>query len=827
MKRAHPIQPQAAEDAGQLKPNLLKPRWSKVFSDLWEDKTRTGLVVASIAVGVFALGMIITAYVILGQDINHSYAITNPPNIEMTTSPFEPDFVRAIAKLPGVGQVEGRQVLSARARLGQGKWQNLRLMGAAASAAGDAGRINRLSPIEGRPYPRDGEIVVSQDMSRLTGFHPGDRIEIELPGLAARYLTVAGLVVDQTTARPEQGVTNNAYVTPKTLETLGVGSSLNQLVITVAGEGGGDKDYLAGVAEQVKDQVERSHRQVYSKSEYLSTEHPAIKSILAVIGVLGALGGLVTILSTSLIVNTLNALLAQQLRQIGIMKLVGGRSFQIMGMYLLLIIAYGVIALLLAVPLGAMAGYSLAAYIARLMGAVLQGFRLIPAAVVTQALIATLVPLGAGFLPVSSGARTTIQRAISNYRPGDQKVKSSFLNLNARWLGWVSRPLLLSFRNTFRKKGRLLLTIFTLSVAGAVFIAVFNARDSMNHVVDQIMRHFMGDVTLEMRQPYRVNKIELALREVPGVVAVEAWGGAMGEIWASDALAADDQVVSKLTILAPPNDTRLLHPDFVAGRGLLPGEKNALVISDAIYDFYPNLKPGDRLNIKLSGERVEAWTVVGIFRFVVTLGDPIAYANFEFLGEKTHSLNQAASFRITTALHDADSQRVLTETIDRSLRQQNFLVGTVLSGAAMQADASRAINTLIIFLLIMAILTAFVGSIGLMGTMSINVLERTREIGVMRTIGAEDRVVMGSVMIEALVIGLITWLLAVGLSFPISYLLLAIIGAAMMGSAISLSMTPFGILLWLGVVIGLSLFASIVPARSAARLTINEVLAYE
>jgi putative ABC transport system permease protein len=111
--------------------------------------------------------------------------------------------------------------------------------------------------------------------------------------------------------------------------------------------------------------------------------------------------------------------------------------------------------------------------------------------------------------------------------------------------------------------------------------------------------------------------------------------------------------------------------------------------------------------------------------------------------------------------------------------------------------------------------------------MSINVLERTREIGVMRTIGAVDRVIMQSVIIEALVIGLITWILAIGLSFPISSLLLTIIGEAMMGSVMSLTFTPLGMLVWLGVVIALSIVASIMPARKAARLTINEVLAYE
>jgi len=124
-------------------------------------------------------------------------------------------------------------------------------------------------------------------------------------------------------------------------------------------------------------------------------------------------------------------------------------------------------------------------------------------------------------------------------------------------------------------------------------------------------------------------------------------------------------------------------------------------------------------------------------------------------------------------------------------------------------------------------LTALVGSIGLTGTMSINVLERTREIGVMRTIGAVDSVIMQSVVIEALLIGLITWVLAIGLSFPISSALLNIIGQSMAGSTFPLTPTPLGILIWLAVIVVLSIVASIMPARNAARLTINEVLAYE
>lgn len=221
------------------------------------------------------------------------------------------------------------------------------------------------------------------------------------------------------------------------------------------------------------------------------------------------------------------------------------------------------------------------------------------------------------------------------------------------------------------------------------------------------------------------------------------------------------------------------------------------------------------------------WRVVGIFRYVKILGDPIAYTSFSFLGDRTYQPYGAASYRVITDTHDAASQHALTQNIDHYLNDRAYSIQSVQSGYYVREIAKQAISILVIFLLIMAVLTAFVGSIGLTGTMSINVLERTREIGVMRTIGAVDAVVMQTVIVEALIIGLITWFFAVGLSFPISQLLITIIGESMMGSAMTLSFTPLGILLWLVIVILLSVFASVLPAHRAARLTINEVLAYE
>ena len=799
------------------KPSAFKPRWSKVISDLRGSKSRTLMVVASIAVGVFAIGMIMSAYVIISKEINVSFAATHPVNIEIWTDPFHEDFVRIIEHIPGVMDAEGRRMTGVRSRRDDEIWKGLNLI---AVPDFEDMNINKLSTVEGTNIPDRRELVISESFMTSTGYQVGDELLVELPDGSSQNLKVVGLVNDQATTRGDPSSNAGAYITTDTLRSLGLSDYFNRLYVTI--EDGDDEKVIETIATVVEEKVESNGRNVYRSEIGVSNEHPFGPTILALLGVLGALGILVTILSSTLIINTLNALLSQQMRQIGVMKLIGGRSFQILGMYMVLIFAYGLVALLIAVPIGTIAGNAFAEFIGYMMGAELQGFQVIPIAIVFQVIVAFLIPLVAGFFPVQKGSRTNVRRAISNDRPGGQAAGLGWLNQISKWFRWMSRPILLSLRNTFRERGRLALTMFTLTIAGAVFIGVFNVRASMATFMDQIMQLFMGDVTVTFNQPYSISRIEQIVEPLPGISSLEAWGGAGGEIWDED-----DNVLDNLGIIAPPADTDLLDLDIVAGRWLEPGERNAIVVSDTIYDTYPDLEPGDMIRVKIPGERVDEWSVVGVFRFISMLGDPIAYADFDFISDLLDTPNQAISYRVTTEDHTLDGQQETSQLLDEYLSDRGFSVGSIDAGLTTQEEASQGINVLVIFLLIMAILIAFVGSIGLTGTMGMNVLERTREIGVMRAIGAVDVEIIKSVVIEGVMIGLITWVLAIGMSFPISFLLLRIITVAMMGTSMDLSITPEGMFIWLAVVIILSFIASIIPARNAARLTINEVLAYE
>jgi putative ABC transport system permease protein len=800
------------------KSQLLKPRWKKIFSDLWGDMTRTLLVVSSVGVGVFAVGMILSAYMIYSQDINYTYAAINPVNVEIWTDPFYEDTIRVIEMEPGVEDVEGRRILNARSRRADENWQNLNLIGVEDI---ETSTINQLALRDGILKLGNNEVLVNEDFLTSTGYQVGDQIEVELPDGSLHDLTVVGLVTDQTSAAPKPDSAANAFVSMYTLRTMGLGNFFTNLMVTVEGSGG-DIDLISEVADNLEEKLESNDLNVYHIDKNLSNEHPMADIVTAIMGILIALAGLVTLLSASLIINTLNALMAQQLRQIGVMKLIGGRSHQIMGMYMTLIVIYSTIALAITVPLGAIGGYRLSIFMAQFLGAQIRGFRIIPEAVLVQIVIAMLIPLGAGFFPVNKGARENVRRAISNYRPAAQSNEGGLVARLLSRIRWFTRPVMLSIRNTFRQRSRLALTIFTLTMAGAMFIGVFNVRTSMLTSMEELMMHFLGDVTITFSRPYNISKVERDLMSVPGVTRIEGWGGANAEI-----LDVDDELVANLGIIAPPEDTDLLSPELIAGRWLIPGESRVLVISDSIYKFYPDLEIGDTLDVKIPSNREEAWEVVGVFSFVDVAGDPIAYSNFGYISDKLGMANQALSFRVITEKHENDYLDILIENVNQVLHDKNYAVKSLDAGYIMRESTTTPINTLIIFLLIMAILTAFVGSIGLTGTMSINVLERTREIGVMRTIGAVDTVVMQSVVIEGLMIGLITWVAALVFSFPVSAALLGIVSDAISGSAFELTITPLGSILWLAIVILLSVVASILPARKAAKLTINEVLAYE
>jgi putative ABC transport system permease protein len=809
----------------------MKPRWRKVFLDLFENKGRTLLVVLSIAVGVFSIGVIAGTYVIISNDMSVTYAANNPANIEFRMDDFNDDMLTTIRNTRGIEDAEGRRVVNMRVReMDREKWTTLDII---AVDDFDKNKVNLLNLISGQIKPKKNEVVLEQDALDDLDVQVGQDLLFELPDGTTKSLKVVGIVLDPATGADDFLAPPFGYITMDTLPTLHQPELFNRVYATVS-ENQDDMVHIRAVGGDLKDRIEKVDY-VVTRTRFSKThEHPMASIINAVLGILLALGFLIVFLASSLIANTLSALLNQHMRHIGVIKLVGGRNRQVLGMYFVLILVFGFLALLIAVPLGGQGAYWLSEFIADKMSFSLLGYRIVPIAFVIQIVVGLLVPLVAGLVPVINGSRVTVLRAISGDLTMDEKQAEESPERESRWERFqtrvtnalarrgihIPRPLLISLRNTFRRRGRLILTLFTLTMGGAIFIAVFNVRVSLYDYMGAIGQYFRADVTVDFDEAYRLREVEQYLMQVDGVEKVEGWQYASVE-----ALLPDDTVADNISLLAPPAESALVQPILIEGRWLHPDDVRKMTVSETILKEFPDLKAGDTLHLKVNGQE-EDWQVVGIFKFIGQQGT-IGYAPFEYISGMNNQRNRAYSYRIVTVRHDRAYQDMMADYLDNYLRDHGFKVRKSEAGLASLDTALESLDILVTFLLIMALLTASVGSMGLTGTMSMNVLERTREIGIMRSIGAKDSVIMRTVIAEGMVIGLISFVLAVILSVPFTYLLSTIVSVSIFETPIKIVFTFMGYGIWIALVLVLSALASVVPAQNAARLTIREVLAYE
>lgn len=810
----------------------MRPRWRKIFHDLWDNKARTLLVVLSIAVGVFSIGVISGTYQIISNDMGITYAANNPANIELRMSNFDDDVLSSIQNSKNVKDAEGRRVVNYRVRTeGSNQWVTLDLV---AIEDFDHNEINLLMPITGRSEAGKDEILLEKDALKKLNISVGESLIFELPDGVTKSFRVVGIVQDATTGAADFLAPPYAYTQIKTLQTLRQPELFNRALVTVS-QGEDNLSYIREVGGDLKDKLEKNDNTVLRTRFSETHKHPLADTIKAVLWILLALGVLIVFLSSSLIANTLSALLNQHLRHIGVIKLVGGRNRQVFFMYLTLIMAFGVLALLLAIPFGGWAAYALASFMADKLHFSLLGYRIVPIAFFVQIAVGLFVPLIAGLVPVLNGSRITVLRALSGDLAGDENKPHTGQGDRVGWFDWalvrmtrilaargihMSRPFIISLRNTFRRRGRLALTLFTLTMGGAIFIAVFNVRVTLHDYIDKIGSYFRADVTVDFDQAYRLKEVEQFALQVDGVERVEGW-----QFIGTELLYPDGSVAENMNMLAPPADSQLVTPIWAAGRWIKADDVKRFAVSEAVLKYYPDLKPGDSLPLKVNG-REENWEVVGIFKFVGREGI-IAYTPFEYSSQVLNLTNRSFSFRVVTTEHTRAFQDMMAERLDKYFRAQGFKVRQAESGLSSLDSASESLDTLVVFLLIMAILTAIVGAMGLTGTMGMNVLERTREIGIMRAIGADDRAVMRTVIGEGFVIGSISFFLAIILSIPFTYGLSYIVSLAVFETPIAVVFTYLGYAIWFGLVLILSVLGSILPARSAASLTIREVLAYE
>lgn len=798
---------------------MLSPRWKKVVHDLRMNRSRTFFVIASVAVGIYAVSVILGGRGILLREFDQSYKASDPAAVTFYTMGFTNQQLDTVSKVQGADGLEPRTVVALRYTLDRNPspkstgWESLSVQ---ALDDFDNQQANRITKLEADSWPpAQGEIILENATHALVDVKIGDVVTVETSDGTRAELKVAGFAHD-INAMPAQYVNAiTGYIAPSTLELLKTPAVYTQLMVRSDKADPTRADYEK-VAERVRTALEENGVTVLFTQVHKPGAHFLGDVFKAVALLLLALGVLALFLSGFLVVNTISALMSQHTKQIGIMKAVGGKERQIGGMYLVMVFALGLAALAIGIPLGAWSGQGLVRYAATALN--FQIGSMIPPVLPLAIAVAVglLVPVLAALFPIVKGAKTPI---IESFNPGmGAQFGHGLLDRILGRIRGLPRPVALSLRNTFVRKGRLVMTLSTLVLACAVVMAVVSVRVSITDTVDAYATHWTYDVRANLSTTQKASDVRAVLDGIPEIKDVETWSAAGVTLKRTDGSTNES-----VQIFALPAKTSYFHPDLLGGTWLSSGDSEGVVVNSDVLKDDPGIHVGSKITLSVRGsDRV--FTVRGTS--TSSFDGQAVYVTQDVWDEWTGASDTVDTVYIATDVHSNKVVDAVASEVEEKLDAAGHRVSEVTALHEVTETFGRQMGILLQFLYIMAGVLGAVGVIGLSGAMMINVIESTREIGVMRAIGASHGSIYSIYIVEGVVVALIAWLLGAALSWPISSLLTKALSDAM-GIPLYYRYSVFGVFLTLGLVVAIAVLASIIPAWQASRVSVRDAISYE
>lgn len=800
---------------------MIAPRWRKVVRDLAGHRFRTLLVVLSIAVGIFAIGVVMGGRGILLREFDREYAASRHATVSLVTSPVDEHVVRAVEEREDVAAADARHATTLRYTTdaepadSSAGWESITLWG---MRDPEDIRVEVVTPEQGAWPPGKGEIVLERSALQVAEYAIGDTLTVEDKRGDRHELRIAGIAHD-INAFPAMFVGRiTGFVSGETMELLGEPETFDRVQVVLS-----DPDITraraSAIAEDIAEHTLATRGAVVYNtqvpepgSHFLGDIFKALSLLLLALGVLSLA------LSGFLVVNTVSAIMSQQIRQVGIMKAIGGRSAQVMRMYLAMVVVYGVLAVLVGVPAGLAAGRWFTQFAAEILNFRVESYAPPPWVLWLEIAVGVLVPVAAAWVPVRLGARVSVVRALNATGISAARFGHGLLDRVLGLLRGLPRPVALSLRNTFLRKGRLALTLTTLGLASGVVMAVLGVRATMLATVDAVDSWWAYDIQVGFEQPRPAEQVEDEALKTSGVTGVETW------IERPATFEREDGTVNEsLYVIGLPATTDFIVPRLVHGRWLEPGERDAIVVNTDVYADEPEMRVGRTVTLDTGGVEHD-FTVVGVVQGQMM--GPVIFADREDFDTVVGAEGSVTTLLAKTENHTPAGQERIAIALERRLDDAGLTAATTETQKSMRERVAGQLGILVTFLVIMAALVAAVGVIGLTGTMTINVLESTREIGVMRALGASHRSIYQIFITEGIAVGVIAWAIGTVLAYPMSWGLTVLLEEAM-GMPLAFTFSWPGVGLWLAAVVLIAALASLVPAYRASQVSVRDAIAYE
>jgi len=798
--------------------------WQKVWFDVWNNKSRTLLAVLSIAAGLFAVGSIFGMVDQLLTGMDQAHAEVSPSHVNIILRNFiTQDVVDDLKTIPGVSEIDPLNQIPIRYRIQEeDEWQ----LGMLVMRPDFDAQIFDRQILKVGIWPQDDQIGIERLSSQYYDLPIGSSVTFQIDGEEKSY-PIGGLVRHPFVQPPLFGGQAHFFVNADQLEDFGIPSGYyGQLLVRVEPYSREYSQEIAGdIRSRLADQGYGVVVNLYQNPE-LHWGRMFVEGITLILRLMAVVS---LVLSVVLVMNTMTALITQQTDQIGMIKAIGGRKGAIMRIYLASVTIYGFLALLIALPSSALFAFIMSQWFLNLFNIDYLTFQVSQRAILFTLLSGLLAPLLAALWPVLKGAAITVREAISSYGLGGDFGTGRFdrmvERLGARFLPAVYAAAL---GNMFRRKARLVLSLFVLTTAGIMFIIVMTLIHSIIYTLDNEMARQRYDVRLGFTENQPIQGVTDVLDNIEGVQAVELWYSRNATILRSGERLKDSAGLGA-QLIGIPSSTVMYRPIITSGRWIQPGDGQVVVISAETAKLN-QIAVGDFITLDLGELGDASWEVVGEYRVIYGSGfqvEPI-YAPLDTVAEVTGQLDEGTQVLVDGNVTSLDEETVLASILKTALEDAGYKLDFYTTSSKLDARsyADNQFNTIISMLLSLAMLVAMVGGIGLMGSLAISVVERTREIGVLRSIGARSPSIMLLFILEGILQGILSFLIAVPIAFILAQPIARQLGRTMLEIDLDFSFAIDAVVIWLFLILVISTLAAVLPARSATSISVREALTY-
>ncbi|MEI6348786.1 MAG: FtsX-like permease family protein [Bacteroidota bacterium] len=789
----------------------MNMKLKKALRDLRISPKRTMLVVFALVLGIWGVGTVFVSYYILTNDLNANYQSTIPANLILYSDKFEEMNMQQFVDRPDVETAELRDFSLQRIEIYPNDWIPLWLYGVE-----DFEKFNvaKIFPETGRKIPEAGTILMERDCKHVTNIDVGNSPRVRIGGKIVN-VKVSGICFDPAQAPATQDAFIYAYTDKKTYNQI-TGLPNNQRLIVRLSNVKSAED-VKKVSDQIISDLNAKGIKITKVEIPKFNQHPHQWQLNTLIFLIGTIGLLAFIMGAVLVSQLMRSVMANQVRQIGILKAVGASQFQIFHIYLVMLLLMGLSAGIIAVPLSIISGNAFSAFIAwKLNFDILT--TTIPFFIYAILIVASLLlPVVLSISILLKGTGVSVRKALSDYGVSQNIYPQEYKLLKKLPL---SNTFILALRNSLRNSRRLAVTILAMALGVAIFSTGFNVRQSLWNLLSNVKNEMKYDVQVVLSNQISKEDAIRPFQSLKNVKKVEMWSGGRGEI--------QTRVLSTnkgAGIVALPYNTELLKLKMIKGTWLSNPNELEIVMNQQAWDVYNHPAIGSKVTLTIDSKNLSA-KLVGVSEQFEKAKIYMDINQYDTVFNPSHSIN---SLMFVAENNDYQNVITLKKDIEKVIAVTDFKVLYVMSQAERVKIIYDHLNIILTTIVFLSFLVLLVSAIGMASATGINILERTREIGIMRAIGATPKKIYSLFVAEGMVVSVFSIILGLIIAYPLSQLAAIFFGNLMLGKEAELeyAFSPLGFLITLVVTLLFGFLASRIPAKSAIRISTQEALSYE